>query len=57
MVIFAATPPATVVLAYSMQYKVCENFASQCSALSTLLAIILIPVWVVICEATFQSLI
>lgn len=57
MVIFAATPPATVVLAYSMQYKVCENFASQCSALSTLLAIILIPVWVVICEATFQSLV
>ncbi len=57
MVIFAATPPATVVLAYSMQYKLCENFASQCSALSTLLAIIMIPVWVVISEATFQAII
>lgn len=56
MVIFAATPPATVVLAYSMQYKLCENFASQCSALSTLFAIIMIPVWIVISEATFQSL-
>lgn len=55
MVIFAATPPATVVVAYSMQYKMCEQFSSQCSALSTLLAIIAIPLWVVIGDATFSN--
>lgn len=54
MVIFAATPPATVVIAYAMQYKTSELFATQCSALSTLLAIIAIPLWIVITVATFQ---
>lgn len=55
MVIFAATPPATVVIAYSMQYKVCEKFSSQCSALCTLLAIIFIPLWIIICDVVFSS--
>lgn len=54
MVILAATPPATVAVAYSMQYKLCEKFSAQCSALCTLLAIIMIPLWIIISEATFQ---
>lgn len=57
MVIFAATPPATVVIAYSMQYKICEQFASQCSALCTLLAIIAIPLWIVIGDVAYQSVV
>ncbi len=54
MVIMAATPPATVAVAYSMQYKLCDKFAAQCSALCTLLAIIAIPLWIVISEVAFQ---
>lgn len=53
MVIFAATPPATVVIAYAMQYKRNEEYAVLCSALSTLFAIIAIPVWIVISRAAF----
>ncbi len=53
MVILAATPPATAVIAYSMQYKVCDEFAVQCSALTTLLSIIAIPVWVIISQIVF----
>ncbi len=56
MVIFASTPPATVAVAYSMQYKLCDKFAAQCSALTTLLAIIMIPVWVIISEVAFQAI-
>lgn len=55
MIIFAATPPATVVIAYSMQYKVCEKFSSQCSALCTLLAIIFIPLWIIIGDVVFSA--
>lgn len=54
MVIFAAVPPATVVVAYAMQYKTSEKFATQCSALCTLGAIIFIPVWIIISTAVFQ---
>lgn len=54
MVIMAATPPATVAVAYSMQYKVCDQFAAQCSALTTLLAVVMIPLWIVIGEVAFQ---
>ncbi|RXY96700.1 malate permease [Malacoplasma penetrans] len=54
MVIFAATPPATVVIAYAMQYKVCDKLATQCSALTTLLAIIAIPIWIIICTVVYQ---
>ncbi|QZX49466.1 AEC family transporter [Mycoplasma sp. E35C] len=57
MLIFASTPPATVVVAYSMQYKVCEKFASQCSALATLLAIIFIPLWIIIGDVAFSAII
>ncbi len=56
MVIFAAVPPATVVNAFSIQFKVCEKFASQCSALTTLLAIIAIPLWIVISDLTYSLL-
>lgn len=55
MIIFAATPPAIVVIAYSMQYKVCEKFSSQCSALCTLLAIIFIPLWIIIGDVVFSA--
>ncbi|VEU78307.1 AEC family transporter [Mycoplasmopsis columbinasalis] len=53
MVIFAATPPATVVIAYAMQYKVHEEYAAQCSALSTLLAVVLMPIWVAVASAVY----
>lgn len=55
MVIYAATPPATVVIAYAMQYKKCEMFASQCSALSTVGAIITTPIWIILSEVAFQA--
>lgn len=54
MVIFAAVPPATVVIAYAMQYKNNEQFAAECSALTTLLAIVAIPFWIFICEVAFR---
>ncbi|WGI36668.1 AEC family transporter [Mesomycoplasma lagogenitalium] len=53
MVIYAAVPPATVVIAYSMKYKMQETYSAQCSALSTLLAIIIMPIWILICGAAF----
>ncbi|WP_036464856.1 AEC family transporter [Mycoplasmopsis sturni] len=53
MVIFAATPPATVVIAYAMQYKRHEEYAVQCSALTTLLAVVAIPLWIIICKLAF----
>lgn len=56
MVIFASVPPATVVNAFSMQFKVCEKFTSECAALTTLLAIIAIPLWIVISDLTYSLL-
>lgn len=56
MVIFAAVPPATVVNAFSMQFKICEKFASECAALTTLLAILAIPLWIVISDLTYSLL-
>ncbi|WFQ95632.1 malate permease [Mycoplasma feriruminatoris] len=53
MVILAATPPATVVILYAIQYKMHEEFAAQCSTLTTLLAVIMLPLWVVISSIAF----
>lgn len=55
MVIFAATPPATVVVAYAMQYKTAEKFSTQCSALCTIGAVIFIPLWIIVSQATFGA--
>ncbi len=44
MVVLAATPPATAVIAYTMKNKTCDEFAVQCSALTTLLSIVALPV-------------
>lgn len=54
MVIFASVPPATVVILYAIQYKTQEEFAAQCSALSTLLAVIILPIWVIISNVVFM---
>ncbi len=54
LVIFAATPPATVIIAYSMNYKNNEDFAARCSALSTLTAVIVMPVWIIIGETVYS---
>ncbi|CBW53762.1 Conserved hypothetical protein, putative malate permease [Mycoplasma mycoides subsp. capri LC str. 95010] len=53
MVILAATPPATVVVLYAIQYKMRDEFAAQCSTLTTLLAVIMLPLWVVISSIAF----
>ncbi|MBN0919651.1 AEC family transporter [[Mycoplasma] gypis] len=53
MVIFAAVPPATVVIAYAMQFKVNEEYAAKCSALTTLLAVVMMPLWIVASQAAF----
>ncbi len=54
MVVLAATPPATAVIAYTMKNKTCDEFAVQCSALTTLLSIVALPVWVIISQIVFQ---
>ncbi|MBN3534907.1 AEC family transporter [Mycoplasma procyoni] len=53
MVVFAAVPPATVAVAYSMKYKLHETFSAQCSALSTVAAVIMMPIWIIILGAVF----
>ncbi|MGZ9431610.1 AEC family transporter [Mycoplasma sp. 480] len=53
MVIFAAVPPSTVVIAYSMKYKMHETYSAQCSALATLCAIVMMPVWIVVLGLVF----
>ncbi|EFF41702.1 AEC family transporter [Mycoplasmopsis alligatoris] len=56
MVIFAATPPATVAVAFCLGENKCANLAARCSAISTLCAVVMIPVWVVLCEVVFGLL-
>ncbi|WP_238523090.1 AEC family transporter [Mycoplasma crocodyli] len=57
MVIFAATPPATVAVAFCLGENKCSNLAARCSAISTLCAVVMIPVWVILCEVVFGLLI
>ncbi|UWD34216.1 AEC family transporter [Mesomycoplasma molare] len=53
MVVFAAVPPSTVVIAYSSRYKMNEVYSAQCSALSTLAAIVLMPLWIILLGVIF----
>ncbi|MBN3534905.1 AEC family transporter [Mycoplasma procyoni] len=53
MVIFAAVPPSTVAVAYAIQFKKHDVYAAQCSALSTLCAIIMMPIWIVVLNFVF----
>ncbi|UUD35094.1 AEC family transporter [Mycoplasmopsis caviae] len=53
MVIFAATPPATVAVGYAISENKCARLASSCSAFSTLLAVIILPIWIVVGELLF----
>lgn len=54
MVIFAATPPATVAVGFAISEDKCARFASGASALSTLLAVVVMPIWIVICELAIK---
>lgn len=55
MVIYAGTPPATVILAFAFQAKNNEVFASHISAVSSFLSVITLPLWIIICTATFAG--
>lgn len=54
MVIFAATPPATVAVGFAISENKCARLASSASAFSTLLAVIFLPIWIVVAELVFM---
>ncbi|QBQ07782.1 malate permease [Spiroplasma gladiatoris] len=51
MVIMIATPPASVIVAYSISYNKAPMIASNLTTLSTFFAIFAIPIWVIIVTA------
>ena len=50
IIIMMATPTATVAAAYAIKYDRAPVVASNCSLLSTVFSVFLIPIWVVIIE-------
>lgn len=57
IVVLLATPPATVVIAYAMQFKKSEQLASRASVISTFAAVIAMPFWIVIANILTSILI
>lgn len=55
--VLLATPPATVVVAYAMQFKKSEQLASRTSVISTFAAVIAMPFWIVIANIVTSALI
>lgn len=51
LVILTASPPANVVVAYSISYQKGANLSSNLTTLSTLLSVITLPIWVVVVTA------
>ncbi len=54
LVILMATPPAATMVAYSINYNNNEDFTARCSVLSTLTAVIAMPIWIIIGETVFN---
>lgn len=50
VVIMMATPTATVAASYAIKYNKAPIVASNCSLLSTIFSVLLIPIWVIILE-------
>lgn len=57
MVLLAATPPAAVCVIYSVAYNHPHTgFTSQVSTLTTLTALISMPIWIIISYVTFSAM-
>ncbi|MGY5139552.1 AEC family transporter [Mycoplasmopsis gallinarum] len=57
LVLLAATPPATVCMVYCVAYNHPHTaFTAQVSSLSTLLALVAMPLWLVISHVTFLAI-
>ncbi|MBU4690356.1 AEC family transporter [Mycoplasma sp. ES3157-GEN-MYC] len=54
IVVVSVTPPGTVPAALSLMYNKAPNFTARASALSTIMSIILIPIFIVLCEFIFK---
>ncbi|MBP3041612.1 AEC family transporter [Bacillaceae bacterium Marseille-Q3522] len=56
IVIMMATPPATVAAAYSISFDKEALLTSNCSLLSTIVAVIAMPIWIVVLEILKHAL-
>lgn len=52
MVIICATPPGTLVVAFAISGNKGVKISASTSAICTILAIVAIPIWILICEMT-----
>lgn len=52
MVIICATPPETLVVAFAISGNKGVKISASTSAICTILAIVAIPIWILICEMT-----
>ena len=54
MMIMMATPAATVATAFAIGFKKEEVLASNCSLLSTIIAVLVMPIWIIIIEIIYN---
>jgi len=53
MMIMMATPAATVATAFAIGFKKEEVLASNCSLLSTIIAVFVMPIWIIVIEIMY----